>query len=126
MLQQKDGSSVAYQPGVDVRGNAVTPADVGTEAGGPVGIAIPESIDIDIGIDLADRLGRRDQSAARALLPVEGRARLGVLTIKGSDAFWNGEKIAPRDQMALAESCRVALGGGDEVRPLPKPPERRN
>jgi len=121
MVHQHDGSTATYQPGVDVRGRAVVPADLGAQSGSTNAIVIPEAIDINIDIDLADWLGRRDRLASRALLPAQGRAQIGVLTIKGIDAFWNGEKIAPRDQVALAEACRKALGAGNQVLPVPKP-----
>jgi hypothetical protein len=106
----------AYQPGVDVRGEPVVPADVGGLA-----MALPEVIDLVIGIDLADCIARRDGKTGRALLPASGEAKLGVLTIKGGATFWNGERIGPGEEAALAESCRTALAPPKESLPTAKP-----
>src|SRR5690348_9276282 len=77
---------VTYKPGVDVRGNAVAPADLG--AG--YALALPDEITIDIGIDLADRLGRTRArqngvpatTANRPLRPFTGTAPVGMVTVK--------------------------------------------
>ena len=122
LVQHVPADGVTYKPGVDVRGKPVVPADLG---GGP-SIAIPDEINIQIGIDLADRLTLREarRGAAptpglpgtptpaapiRKVLPYEGRAALGQLTIKGNDAYWKGERIAPQDEVQLAEACRQSL-----------------
>ena len=108
---------VAYQPGVDVRGKAVAAADIG----GNQGVRIPEAIDIEIGIDLADRFGRQGTSGERALLPFSGKATLGTITVKGDEAFWNGEKIGPSDQAVIADSCRKNIEVGVTSIPVSKP-----
>ena len=63
LVQHVPADDVTYKPGVDARGRPVVPADLG---GGPT-IAIPDEINIQIGIDLADRLALRD--ARRAAVP---------------------------------------------------------
>ncbi len=45
-------ADVAYQPGVDVNGNPVVPADVGS-----VSSIVPDIVRIPLNIDLAQRLG---------------------------------------------------------------------
>jgi len=79
---------------------------------------IPEEIHIDIGIDLADRLTLRDQRRAgedapnnvtRKVLPYEGKASIGLVTIKGNETYWNGRRITPQDELLLAEACRQGL-----------------
>ncbi|MBL8630975.1 MAG: hypothetical protein JNM81_15180 [Rhodospirillaceae bacterium] len=123
LVQAYKPGGADYVPGVDVRGKPVVSAD----AGGGYNMALPESIDIQIGVDLADRLARRDakktdakkntpatagQELQRKVLPYEGKAALGTLTIKGNEAFWNGERMLPQDQVALAEACRQSLEKG--------------
>jgi len=100
-----------YQPGVDVRGNAVAPADVG----GGYDMKLPETIELQIGVDLADRLARREGEAQRKVMPFEGKAPLGTLSITGTEAFWNGRPLQQQDQDLLAEACRESLDRG----PLP-------
>ncbi len=134
MVQHVPADDVTYKPGVDVHGKPVVPADLG---GGPT-ITMPDQIDIQIGIDLADRLALRDVKKAQAptpglpgsmtpaqpvrkVLPYEGKASMGVLTIKGNDAFWNGERIAPQDEVLLAEACRKGMAAAGMILPTPKP-----
>ena len=105
---------VEFKPGVDVHGNKVAPADL------PNGYAkiIPEEITINIGADLADRLGRKrardsglnPKSGGRPTLAYEGKVPLGKVTVKGNRVFWNDEPLQADDEAALAASCRNILG----------------
>ncbi|MDX2142444.1 MAG: hypothetical protein SFV19_03730 [Rhodospirillaceae bacterium] len=124
LVQHASTNDATYTPGVDVRGNAVAPADLD---GGSI-IALPESIDIQVGVDLADRLGIVDRTkgtprdqATRKVMPFEGKVPLGTLTIKGQDAFWNGERMLPQDQVLLTEACRLSLTSGQAGLPTRKP-----
>ena len=56
LVRHQPRADVEYKPGVDVHGKAVVPADLG----GGYQMKMPETIDIQIGIDLADRLALRD------------------------------------------------------------------
>ena len=125
---------MTYKPGVDVRGKPVVPADLGSGSA----ITIPDEINIQIGIDLADRLALRDArrtqpitpglpgtptppQPVRKVMPFEGKAAIGTLTIKGNEAFWNGERIAPQDEVLLAEVCRKGLTDAGVTLPTQKP-----
>lgn len=100
---------VAYQPGVDVNGRAVTPADLG---GAPAiqmpAIQIPETIQITIDVDLQDRLGfpANDKN-------FEADALLGVVTL-GPDgrAYFNGQPLQDEAQYELAQRCQEILRQG--------------
>lgn len=127
LVQQASTNGAAYTPGVDVRGKAVAPADLD----GGANIVLPEAIDIQIGVDLADRLAvlgakssgnsPRDQ-AMRKAMPYEGKVPLGTITVKGSDVFWNGERMLPQDQVLLAEACRLSMtASGPQALPGRKP-----
>lgn len=133
LVQHQPADDVTYKPGVDVRGKAVAPADLG----GGYNMPIPEEINIQIGIDLADRMALREarrnnaapgaipglpaQQPVRKVLPYEGKAPIGMLTIKGNDAYWNGERIAPQDEALLAEACRKGLSNAGVTLPARKP-----
>ncbi len=132
LVQHVPADDVTYKPGVDVHGKAVVPADLG----GGTNITMPEQIDIQIGIDLADRLALRDAkqtgttpglpgtatpTPVRKVLPYTGLAPIGVLTIKGNDAYWNGEPIAPQDEVKLAEACRKGMTAAGVTLPTLKP-----
>ncbi|EKV30834.1 hypothetical protein C882_4171 [Caenispirillum salinarum AK4] len=93
----RQAPGVQYQPGVDVRGNPVAPADVG----GGYGIELPEEITIPITVDLAGAW--RDRAAAGT---VKAETLLGVVTIRDGLAFWNGEAIDAEAQADLREACR--------------------
>jgi len=126
LVAHQPADDVTYKPGVDVRGKPVVPADLG----GGSAVKIPESIDIQIGIDLADRLALRDArksgapATTRKVLPFEGKAPLGTLSVKGNDVYWNGERIAPQDELLLAEACHKGLTAAGVTLPTskPKPP----
>ena len=133
-MQHVPADDVTYKPGVDVRGKPVVPADLGSGSA----ITIPDKINIQIGIDLADRLALRDArrtqpitlglpgtptppQPVRKVMPFEGKAAIGTLTIKGNEAFWNGERIAPQDEVSLAEACRKGLTDAGVTLPTQKP-----
>lgn len=133
LVQHVPRDDVTYTPGVDVHGKAVAPADLG----GGYNMQIPDEINIQIGIDLADRLALRDarknnaapssipglppSTPVRKVLPYEGKASIGTLTIRGNDAYWNGERIASQDEVLLAEACRKGLSDAGVTLPTPKP-----
>jgi hypothetical protein len=95
---------VAYQPGVDVNGRAVVPADLGSA---PV-LQIPETIQITIDVDLQDRLGfpANDKN-------FEADALLGVVTL-GPDgrAWFNGQPLQDEAQYELSQQCQEILRHG--------------
>ncbi|TAK98866.1 MAG: hypothetical protein EPO08_17965 [Rhodospirillaceae bacterium] len=118
---------VNYKPGVDVNGNQVTPADLG---GGYPKI-VPDEITIPIGVDLADRLGRarakqqgitNPTTSDRPLLPYQGQANVGTVTVNGNTVLWNGQPLAPQDEAALAAACRERLEAATPPPPKPAPP----
>jgi len=134
LVQHVPADDVTYKPGVDVRGKPVVPADLG----GGSAITMPEEIHIQIGVDLADRLALRNSKltppptpglpgppsaspAVRPVMPFEGKGHVGVLSVKGNDVFWNGERIAPQDEVLLAEACRKGLSDAGVILPTPKP-----
>ena len=123
LVRHVPSADVEYKPGVDVHGNAVAPADVG----GGYQLDLPQTIDIQIGVDLADRLGLQDAkkqgstTPTRRVMPFSGYAPLGTLSIKGNDAYWNGNRIASQDEAVLAEACRQGLSKAG-ILPTQKPP----
>jgi hypothetical protein len=88
---------VAHQPGVDVHGRPVAPADVG---GGST-VTIPEEITIDIGIDIEKKYGFGAGGA------YTGEAAIGKVTVgKDGRAYFNGKPMTDRETAAIAEACR--------------------
>ena len=91
---------VAYKPGVDVRGRAVAPADLG----GAPQIKIPDQINIPITVDLQKRL---NIPANPNLFKPE--ADLGMVTFQGTQVFYNGQPIGDTAQAARAAECQKIL-----------------
>ncbi len=114
IVEHVPSKDVEYKPGVDVHGKKVVPADLNNN----YAKLIPDEITINIGADLADRLGRKRakdsglpaKSGARPTLAYEGKVPLGKVTLKGNRLFWNDEPLLADDEAALAASCRNVLG----------------
>jgi hypothetical protein len=88
---------VAYQPGVDVRGKKVAPADLN---GGYPDIKVPEEITFEVTAELKRYL----ESAASGRFA--GEAVLGRVTVKDEKVYFNGQLIADTAAHAIAEECR--------------------
>lgn len=124
IVSHKPAPGVEYTPGVDVHGKTVAPADLG----GGYGMALPESIDIQIGVDLADRLTLRDNrnkgkrpDPVRKAMPFTGSAPLGTLSVRGNDLYWNDQRLQPQDEALLASACRQGFDAKGIVLPTEKP-----
>ena len=103
LVEHRPDASATYQPGVDVRGNDVPPADLG----GGYNIGLPEQIDIPIRFDLGGRLGLAEEDFRGGLF--EGEGVIGTLSLKGNDLFWNGERLRPQTAILITEECKEAL-----------------
>ena len=88
---------VAYQPGVDVNGGAVAPADLNPQP--QIG---NQPITIDITADL-HKYGV--PSTSPLLLP---GAHIGQVTVEdnGRRVYFNGQPLGDTEQQAIAEACR--------------------
>ncbi len=91
------GPDVAYQPGVDVYGREVAPADLG----GAPRIELPETILIDIEIDLQARFG----------IPVDPTlydpdAEVGEVAYRDGRLTFNGQPLQDEAQAELAVRCQ--------------------
>ena len=109
---QPDG--VAYEPGVDVDGDPVAPA----EAGGAVQLDLPETVTIPIELDVLSgrRLGPDDADGAGGDArepgdPLIGEARIGTVAVdvETGRATFNGQPLVPEAQRRLAETCQTIL-----------------
>ena len=104
-------AGVAYQPGVDAYGRKVAPADL---SGGSA-IQIPDTIAIDITVELQKRFGLPSNSTL-----FKPEARIGTLEVDRNGAMrFNGEPVTRDEALAVQAACREALGL--PPLPLPKP-----
>lgn len=97
--QQVATNGVAYQPGIDVYGKPVVPADVGSAAS-----MVPDLVRIPLNIDLAQRLGvvptgaKMDAEMGYVEIHKDGR-----VTFNGQD-MTNAAAIACSDEAAPLEA----------------------
>ena len=94
---------VAYQPGIDVQGQPVTPA----ELGGAPQLSIPETTTIAIEVDLQDRFGFPANKNS-----FEGSAQIGIVEVDPDGrARFNGQPLQDEEQAELARRCQEILYG---------------
>jgi len=92
---------VAYQPGVDVNGRPVVPADIDEEHR----LKLRESIPVIISDDLRKQFGLPDDSPL-----FDANAFVGIVELRLSDhrLTFNGVELSDREASALAAMCRDA------------------
>ena len=88
---------VAYRPGVDVYGRAVVPADLG----GAPRIELPETILIDIEIDLQARFGIPADPTQ-----YDPDAEVGEVAYRDGRFTFNGQPLQDQAQAELAARCQ--------------------
>ncbi len=91
---------VAYQPGVDVRGRPVVPADLG----GAPRLKLPEEIEVPVTLEMLARYGLPANSKLYKL----DDTLIGIARIRVRDgrAWFNGEPLGSAEEHALTEACR--------------------
>ena len=103
LVAHRPAPDVAYQPGVDVYGREVVPADLG----GAPRIELPETILIDIEIDLLQRSGI---PATPALYDAD--AEVGEVAYRDGRFTFNGQPLQDQAQAELAARCRAVIRPG--------------
>ena len=100
ILRHVPTADVAYQPGVDVDGDPVVPADLN----GGATIRPPSQIEIPITVELDQRFGI---PATPGLYKAE--AEIGKVTYKDGQAWFNGQALETQSEAALIAACREHL-----------------
>ena len=102
---------VAYRPGVDARGRPVAPADLG----GTPALSLPETVTIEIEVDLQERFGIPADPGL-----FKGDAQLGTVTVdRDGRARFNGQPLQDEAQYELARRCQEILSGRPEAAQKP-------
>ena len=99
LLVHADQTGAAYRPGVDVRGEAVAPADL--DPGGA--LPLPETFKILVTVDVMERLGLGARQG------FEAEALIGVVEVQGTEVTLNGRPLTRDAARGLAELCREAM-----------------
>ena len=102
LVEYVPAPDVAYQPGIDVYGREVAPADL--NGGSP--ITAPETILIPIEIDLLDRFGIPANPALyKADVPI------GVVVYRNGRLSFNGQPLQDPAAAELSRRCQKIIYG---------------
>ncbi len=97
LVEHVPGPDVAYQPGVDVYGREVAPADLG----GAPRIELPETILIDIEVDLQARFGTPENEVL-----FDPDAEMGWVVYQDGRFTFNGQPLQDEAEAELAARCQ--------------------
>lgn len=99
LVRHQPSADVAYQPGVDVHGRPVAPADLGSGAN----VAIPEEVEILVEVELDETHG----AAASGLY--QPKAEFGKVVFRDGRAWYNGQPLATGADNAVVAACKRRL-----------------
>ena len=106
LIEHRPAPDVAYEPGVDVRGKKVAPADL---PGSSAAIDPPKHVDIEISFNpLRGRAGQRFGGSEL----IVGRVQYNLET---GQATFNGQPLTDSEQAELARKC-LRIGRGKRHR----------
>ena len=91
---------VAYQPGVDATGRPVASADL---AGG-IQVKPRTEFTIDLTVDMGKRFGVPPNRL------YQSQANVGQITVRGNQAYFDGQPLTDEGQAALAQLCQQQFG----------------
>lgn len=97
LVNHEPAPDVAYQPGVDVHGRPVVPADLG----GGQQIQLPDVIYIPIEVLIQDKYG----IPANSVL-YDATALVGVVEVRGNQVYFEDQPLTDPEIVALEEACR--------------------
>jgi hypothetical protein len=97
LVNHEPAPDVAFQPGVDVHGRPVMPADVG----GGQQIQLPDVIYIPIEVLIQDKYG----IPANSVL-YDATALVGVVSVRGNQVYFEDQPLTDPEIVALEEACR--------------------
>ncbi len=106
VAHQNDAPGVAYQPGVDVKGKAVAPADLPGSDNATLNDRLANN-PVKITVDLQRRFG----IPADANL-FQGRSQVGYVTVKDGKAYLDGIPLDSTEQGLLSAACRDQMKQG--------------
>ncbi len=90
---------VLYQPGVDVDGNWVAPADLPPEEGGSTLLEVPQNISIPLSLDLQNALHLPNRYSGTDAL-------VGTVDYIDGKLTFNGQPIGQDAQAQIIAACR--------------------
>ena len=101
VVKHTPDASVEYQPGVDVHGKSVAPADVS----GTPQVQMPQTYTIPLTISLAKALNLNTTQYPYSQLGTGTETQIGTLTVTGDKVYLNGQPLSDTQQDNLAVLC---------------------
>lgn len=102
VVKHEPAPDVTYQPGVDVHGNTVAPADLN----GGSQLKLPDVIYIPLEVLIQDKYG----IPANSVL-YEAKAQVGIVAVRGDKVYYEDQLLNDPETVALEEACRAQLTG---------------
>jgi hypothetical protein len=97
LVNHEPAPDVTYQPGVDVHGRPVVPADLG----GGQQIQLPDVIYIPIEVLIQEKYGIPTNSVL-----YDATALVGVVSVRGNQVYFEDQPLTDPEIVALEEACR--------------------
>lgn len=97
LVRHEPAPDVTYQPGVDVHGRPVVPADVN----GGSQIELPDVIYIPIEVLVQDKYGIPANSVLYS-----ATAEIGVVAVRGNQVYFEDQPLGDPEVAALEQACR--------------------
>lgn len=97
LVNHEPAPDVTYQPGVDVHGRPVAPADLD----GGNGLKLPDVIYIPIEVFVKDKYN----IPANSVL-FNARAQVGVVEVRGDRVYYEDQLLGDPEVAALEDACR--------------------
>jgi hypothetical protein len=101
LVQHTPDANVAYQPGVDVHGKPVAPADLP----GTPQVQLPQTITIPLTLSLVKVLNLNTSQYPYNQLGPGTEAQLGTISVTGDKVTFNGKPLTDTQQDNLAVLC---------------------
>ena len=100
LLRNRARADVTFKPGVSVRGNKVT----GANLYGDPKIKLPKEFSFNLNIDIAKKYGLDTKGLSADMV-------VGKVSIKGPNIHFNGKRLGDVDQTAVLAECQKTLNG---------------
>lgn len=101
LVKHTPAPDVNYQPGIDLHGKAVAPADLP----GQTQIKMPDKIEIPLTVSLAKVLNLNTSQYPYSQLGQGTEATLGTIAVEGDKVTFNGQPLTDEQEDNLAVLC---------------------
>ena len=101
LVRHQARADVVFKPGVDVRGNKVTGANLNRDQE----IKLPREFSFNLNIDIAQKYGLDAKGLSADMA-------IGKVTVKGRNVYFKDQRLDSGDHVAVTAQCQKILNGG--------------